>query len=67
MVWPTVEQFIALNIDAPEEVIDVVEDIFDSNEMALWLGPYQLMQSGKPLKFDIDAASNYIKKRKTLS
>jgi hypothetical protein len=29
----SVEQFIALNIDAPEEVIDVVEDIFDSNEM----------------------------------
>ena len=29
----SVEQFIALNIDAPEEVIDVVEDIFDTNEM----------------------------------
>ena len=29
----SVEQFIALNIDAPEDVIDVVEDIFDSNEM----------------------------------
>ena len=29
----SVEMFIALNIDAPEDVIDVVEDIFDSNEM----------------------------------
>lgn len=29
----TVEMFIALNIDAPEDVINVVEDIFDSNEM----------------------------------
>tara|TARA_R100001443_G_scaffold83437_2_gene90267 strand:- start:1740 stop:3230 length:1491 start_codon:yes stop_codon:yes gene_type:complete len=29
----TVEMFIALNIDAPEEIINVVEDIFDSNEM----------------------------------
>ena len=28
----SVEEFIALNIGAPEEVIDVVEDIFDSNE-----------------------------------
>ena len=29
----SVEMFIALNIDTPEDVIDVVEDIFDSNEM----------------------------------
>jgi len=29
----SVEMFIALNIDVPEDVIDVVEDIFDSNEM----------------------------------
>jgi len=29
----SVEMFVALNIDAPEDVIDVVEDIFDSNEM----------------------------------
>jgi len=28
----SVEEFIALNIGAPEEVIDVVEDIFDSND-----------------------------------
>ena len=29
----SVEMFVALNIDAPEDVVDVVEDIFDSNEM----------------------------------
>ena len=29
----SVEQFIALNIDAPEEVIDVVETIFENNEV----------------------------------
>ena len=29
----SVEMFIALNIDTPEDVIDVVEDIFESNEM----------------------------------
>ena len=28
----SVEMFIALNTDAPEEIIDVVENIFDSNE-----------------------------------
>lgn len=29
----TVEMFVALNIDAPEEIINIVEDIFDSNDM----------------------------------
>ena len=29
----SVEMFVALNIDAPEDVVDVVEDIFDNNEM----------------------------------
>ena len=29
----TVEMFVALNIDAPQEIINVVEDIFDSNDM----------------------------------
>jgi len=29
----SVEMFVALNINAPEDVIEVVEDIFDSNEM----------------------------------
>ncbi len=29
----SVEMFVALNIDTPEDVIDVVEDIFDNNEM----------------------------------
>ncbi len=28
----SVEMFIALNIDAPEEIIDVVEDVFESND-----------------------------------
>ena len=28
----SVEMFIALNIDAPQEVIDVVEDVFESND-----------------------------------
>jgi len=29
----TVEMFIALNIDAPEDVIDLVEDVFDANDI----------------------------------
>ena len=29
----TVEMFIALNIDAPEDVIDIVEDVFDANDI----------------------------------
>ena len=28
----TLEMFVALNIDAPEEIINVVEDIFETNE-----------------------------------
>ena len=28
----SVEMFVALNIDAPEEIINVVEDIFETNE-----------------------------------
>jgi len=40
----SVEMFVALNIDAPEDVIDVVEDIFDNNEMndELVLEPIQI-------------------------
>ena len=29
----SVEMFIALNIDAPEDIIDVVEDVFESNDV----------------------------------
>ena len=29
----TVEMFIALNIDAPEDVINIVEDVFDANDI----------------------------------
>jgi len=29
----SVEMFIALNVDAPEEIINVVEDVFESNEI----------------------------------
>ena len=29
----TIEMFIALNIDAPEDVIDIVEDVFDANDI----------------------------------
>ena len=29
----SVEEYIALNIDAPEDIIDVVEDVFDSNNV----------------------------------
>ncbi len=36
---------------------------FRLSELSIWLGPYQLMHGGEPLKFDYDAASNYMKER----
>ena len=38
----SVEMFIALNIDSPEDVIDVVEDIFESNDMVETDSGYEL-------------------------
>jgi glutamate N-acetyltransferase/amino-acid N-acetyltransferase len=36
---------------------------FDPEAVALWLGPYQLMAAGRPLPFDRDAASSYLRQR----
>ena len=38
----SVEMFIALNIDAPEDVIDFVEDVFESNDMVETNEGYEL-------------------------
>ena len=34
---------------------------FDPEQVALWIGPHQLMQSGKPLSFDPEAASRVLR------
>ena len=34
---------------------------FDPEEVALWIGPHQLMQSGQPLSFDHEAASRVLR------
>ena len=34
---------------------------FDPEQVALWIGPHQLMQSGQPLSFDHEAASRVLR------
>ena len=34
---------------------------FDPEQVALWIGPHQLMQSGQPLSFDPEAASRVLR------
>ena len=34
---------------------------FDPEQVALWIGPHQLMQSGQPLSFDREAASRVLR------
>lgn len=36
---------------------------FDPHAVALWLGPYQLMEFGEPLPFDRSAVSRYMQER----
>ncbi len=36
---------------------------FMPEDVCLWIGPIQLMEAGKPLRFDAHAASRYIKER----
>ncbi|QNJ15349.1 glutamate N-acetyltransferase/amino-acid acetyltransferase [Synechococcus sp. A18-46.1] len=35
---------------------------FDPEQVALWIGPHQLMQSGQPLSFDSEAASRVLRR-----
>ena len=44
----SVEMFLALNIDAPEEVIDVVETIFENNEVVDDKGEFNFEPIDKP-------------------
>ena len=37
--------------------------LFAPDRLSLWIGPYLLLQSGEPLDFDHNAASEYIKAR----
>ena len=37
--------------------------VFDSDAVALWIGPHQLMAAGQPLAFDRAAASTYLSER----
>ena len=36
---------------------------FEENKVALWIGPFKLLQSGKPIAFNVRKVSQYIKQK----